>query len=541
MIPGVTAVAEEPVASLPSALDLSTPSPFRTLLADPDAEFTFLMVAGPLNGGGTFIRLSDKGFHSTPSDTPANQTFSPRLLTALKIGVVASRGGEFSGRSEPAVGDIVVANPDGSLDSDLTFGWDGREIEVLAGGPDFTLEQFETVFKGTADGLTWDERQILIRLRDRQLFLNKPVQENLYSGAGLLDGNSEVKSKPKPLTYGVVNNLEPLLIDTTSLVYQIHDGSIQAVDEVRDQGVALTDDGDLTDVYTWTPVAGKYVTNLFKGVMRLGASPAGRITADVQGDNAGLGIGGFINTTATIIRRIVTTRLGDDDLTDPDDIDVPAFNTVDSLFSGEIGLHIPAVARQTSSILDEMMVGAVGFWTFTRKGRLTIGLVRAPQTASRTLTNADNLLPGVRRLPTVAPSWRRRVGYEPMQVTQDPDELAGAVTDANVAKFGAKHRFVSVSDTTVRDKHALARDAETLTLLNLEADASALAQELQDTFGPDRDRYQWRVPRALLRFWVGDVHTLQISRFGLDAGKNFLILGITEDASKDSVTVEYWG
>ena len=104
----------------------------------------------------------------------------------------------------------------------------------------------------------------------------------------------------------MVRNVEPVLVHANSLVYQVHDRSISAILDVKDKGASLTSAGTVTNVDSWTPVASQYVVDLTRGLIKLGSAPAGQITVDFQGDNTG----GYVSSSADIIKRIVTNQVG---------------------------------------------------------------------------------------------------------------------------------------------------------------------------------------------------------------------------------------
>src|SRR5690606_28086333 len=99
----------------------------------------------------------------------------------------------------------------------------------------------------------------------------------------------------KPLTYGSVRNAELRYVNSSYEIFQFHDGPAQAVTAIYDKGAILAKANGgsndisqmgLADVFAWVPVAGQYITDLSRGIIRLGAKPVGTITGDVSGDNA---------------------------------------------------------------------------------------------------------------------------------------------------------------------------------------------------------------------------------------------------------------
>ena len=118
----------------------------------------------------------------------------------------------------------------------------------------------------------------------------------------------DLKGKPKPRCYGECLNVSPPWVNTSKLIFQVHDGLIEDIVTVYDKGVALTKGdpiGSLATLLTTTPTAGEwdyYLGSASDGAyFRLGSSPAGLITADVKGDKFG---GTYRTTVADMIKTI---------------------------------------------------------------------------------------------------------------------------------------------------------------------------------------------------------------------------------------------
>ncbi|KKL24278.1 hypothetical protein LCGC14_2416890, partial [marine sediment metagenome] len=99
------------------------------------------------------------------------------------------------------------------------------------------------------------------------------------------DVAGDLKGKPKPVLYGVVQNIAPPLVNTSKLIYQVADATLNSVDAVYDRGVALTDGGSYASEADLLndglePDPGEFKYYLVGGYFRIGSSPAGVITAD---------------------------------------------------------------------------------------------------------------------------------------------------------------------------------------------------------------------------------------------------------------------
>lgn len=155
--------------------------------------------------------------------------------------------------------------------------WVNRAITISVGDITWPRSQFVTLFSGVVASFeSRSSGRLNIILRDKMERLNTPVSE------AELGGTSENKDRLIPVTLGEVHNVSPLLVDAANHVYQVNNGQCEGIIEVRDNGV---------------PVSA--TNNLFAGTFTLLASPAGTITASVQG------VTPYVNTVAGCVKILV--------------------------------------------------------------------------------------------------------------------------------------------------------------------------------------------------------------------------------------------
>ena len=443
-------------------------------------------------------------------------------------------GEEPAGLASGGLGSIELINADGRLDPWLAYAWAGRPIEIRAGAPDFPLEDFGLVFRGTVADVTWSERTVTLSLTDPRALFGQPIQQSVYRGTGGLEGPEGLAGRPKPKAFGKLTNVPVVLVDGQRLIYQAHDGAVQAISALRDAGVALTFAGDTADILDTTVPAGSYKTDLARGVLRLGATPAGQVTADLEGDVSG----GYSDTTAGIVRRIATRLLGINGLADPADLDTPAFAALDARQPASVGLFIDQ-DPDAAAALNALMGGIGGFWSFTRDGLLTVGRLEAPTGPELDLD--ERVLVDLERLPSTRPAWRRRVGYRRVWAVQGDNDLAGAVGAAARELYALALRFAEASDTGVLGADRLARDVVTEGFFDLEADARAEAARLLALWASGRALYRARVATGAFRFRLGQSVCVRFPRFGLEAGRCFVITGLDLDLLSDFAVLDLWG
>ena len=506
-------------------------SVFIDLLADPYAARRYLVILEPYDpGGGAVVTLhySDHGFVTEPGDSPANQYFEPRVVSALNFERHLFQRGLIGGRSIPNFGEIVLANTDGGLDGFLAYGWDDRRVRVLLGGEGFAYGEFGLVFDGTAEQIEATDEMLTVRLRDWQHKLDKPVQGTLYAGADGNEGGSDLAGVRKPLALGRVLNVRPVMVDPGAGRYQVHDGTIDDVDALYVGGVVYTK-------IAGTPAANQYAIDAATGFVTVGGAPlTEQVTCDVKGAKPG---GAYLTTVADIVEEIVTSQGG----LGAGDLDDASFTALNAANNATVGVYIDgANGRSVLEVLDELVASIGGYYGFDRSGKFEVGRLEAPGgTPAATFTNVEIL--EIDRPATALPVHRVRLGYQPNGTVQVEFQLNGGATAPRRAFAAREFRHVTAEDISVLTMHPLAGDLEINTLLDGSADASAEASRLLNLYKADRDLFRVRVKTQPFALELADTVRLTYPRFGLEAGKEFRVIGLVEDAASNEVELTLWG
>ena len=116
-------------------------------------------------------------------------------------------------------------------------------------------------------------------------------------------------------------------------------------------------------------------------------------------------------------------------------------------------------------------------------------------------------------------------------------------TPARVAFLSAEWREAIAEDLAVLVTHRLAPQTVEESCLTTAADGLTEATRRQTVRGVRRDRLELVIALTATTAAIdlGDTIKLEHSRYGLTAGKNFLVLGIMTDAANESVTLTCWG
>lgn len=556
----IGSIGELTIGELPSRFDNSEPSLFGELLKDSEAEVAYLIELSPydattqnfVNGvspvgvnplgsiGFTYTGgikkqyISDKGYMTEPNENPANRSYLPLTTNPFQLDV-SILNGEIFGGGVPSFGAIRLLNGDGELEELMDYYWSGRDVSVFVGGVDFERSQFEALFQGYCTQPEFTEDEIIINISDKTLILETEFTQSIYEGTGDLEGGDDIEGVVKPILYGECKNVAPVLIDAANLIYQLHDGSMEGVTAVYDRGVEITAEGDVADITAASVSAGHYKTQLSGGYIKLGSSPDGLITCDAKGDNAG----GYVDNAGAIISRIVKTKLGVRNFSS-NDIDQGAFNNLDAIITGSIGYNINSITN-AKRIIDDILTGLQCYWTFTRQGVLTAGVIDEPSIATTTITEEDIVDNSIEVTKVIPPSWRISMGYGFSWITQTADDLASATTTAHQTFVSESYRSIVSETRNVRTLSPLSSERLFISFLVNQSDALNEVERLGRIYKTQRKIYKVVVLGVLFRTFIGSVIELKINRFGLSEGKNFIITAMSEDAESGQTTLELWG
>lgn len=499
-----------------------------------------------LPGTTTLRYASGLGKMTTPSETPANVHFAPRLQQPISFARTMFANARVAGGATVGVGEIVLNNADQALAGLRDYGIDGRAVVVRVGPQDAAYPAGYTTFlTATAEQVEVSASRVTIRLRDKLHILQQPLQATLYAGTNVLPAGAEgvaddIKGQRKPLLFGRRYQIAPILVNTAKLIYQFHGGTASAVDAVYDQGVALTvgtTRANLAAMEATAPAAGAYDTCLSLGLIRLGAAPAGRVTMDAQGDATG----GYVDTPADVVQRILTGFCG----ISGGDLDTASFTALGAAAPDEIGVYFTGdITRQAA--IDEVLTACGGWIAHDRAGLWQVGQLLAPAGASdHEFTDVQ-----IQAIDTLAtrdagagvPVWRVKIRYRQYTALGRAD-LAGAVTEARKAELLQQWREVVDSDSAVQTKHLLATELARDLPTQDPGNAVTEATRLLDMHKVRRDYVRVRLAftQANAAVNLGDQVTLTTTRLGYGAGRDFIVVGIDLDGKRNRLTLDLWG
>lgn len=215
------------------------------------------------DGSTTAIYLSNKPFTSRGTDNPSNTSYT----AAISGGITFSESLSLDGQPNIGFGDIQLDNRNNITGGDTWFRWvwTNKPVNILIGDASWARADFYTIFTGLIRDIDTSGRNSV-----NLLLVNRLEKLNLSISEAVVGGTGTNKDQLIPLTFGECFNVTPILVDPATLTYQVHNGPIEDIIEVRDNGAPLTG--------TSAPIK-----DLANGKFRLSANPFGTITASVQG------------------------------------------------------------------------------------------------------------------------------------------------------------------------------------------------------------------------------------------------------------------
>lgn len=493
------------------------------------------------SSGDYEIFVATAEFITGASDQPANAPFRGTLQQALDYSRTISGDDGFSGFAS-GQGSMSVLNLDGRYDFLPQFyALDGRDQEIRIGTRDVPYRDWFTIFKGTAAGFHLEDT-LYIDLQDYGHKLDVPLQPNLFAGTGGKEGGDDLKGKPKPRAYGYCENVTPVLVDATTLLYCVHDGRVQDIAVFADQ-VALTNEGDVVDAATLIAASitsGRFKTCLAEGLFRLDYElDSTTITADVQGDATD---GDFAATIPAIVRRMAETALTDEEFYEPAFAAYAATADFEACYFADPGSTVTirqAVAR---------VLGYGSFASFRRIGKFAIGRVEHPagRTPSLFIEKRHVLKDTLRRerLPSglFPPPHRVKVGWGRNNTVLSGPGIENGASAARRAFATEELRYAVAESAATKVNHPLAQERVIAGYLRNEADAQSEASRIQTMHAATSALYRFKVPFLMAAdLELGEVANLTFDRYDLHGGRNLLAVAIASNVQENWTEIQGWG
>lgn len=472
----------------------------------PAARCVLLEVNVLVNGVETTRYISDKGYVTGPSDFPSNQYYHP----LISGGVQFTESLAIDGATSFSSGTIEFYNISGAIDSWLDDVWNNRAIKVYIGDITWPRTDFYKIFDGVvafADSSSRDK--VTLTMSDKSQRLNTSLSEVK------LGGTTANADKLIPILFGECFNITPLLIDPALEKYQVHNGPIERVIEVRDNGAPVS-----------------FTANLLNGTFVLNQQAVGTITCSAQGYKPSL----YTNNVSQLVQQIVLNYgLASQRLTTAD-LDLPSLSAFASANPQPVGIYITSSAN-VMDICNTLATSVGGRVAFNRQGQMyLVKLDLTGITGGTVVTNDDfeQWSLQISDRPTVVAGVK--IGYCKNYTVQTA--LAAGLPPNHAVLFGQDWLTVTATDATVSATYKLFTDPiveETQLLATL--DAQNEAQRRLNLFKVQRKIIQYKGLAYLMLEKLGSAQTVKTSRFGLNNGVAGQIVSLTTDWLNARVTI----
>lgn len=439
-----------------------------------------------------------------------------------------------------SIGQIGMNNTDNYFDVLVkTYAVNGRKVNIKM-LPTVGSQYYEAVSVFDGVGVSWvpNKDKMDLRVREKGFNLDVPML-SIFGGTGSGDGGTANIGHSVPQAYGICRNIVAELVDSSKLIYKFHDRTAQDVIAVYDRGAPITKGNSYANyaaLFAATTTAGTfdYCLSSSGSYYRLGSSPSGSVTADVNGDAAS----GYVDKVGSILKAIMLRGVLLSEL------DTATFTALDILLPYSMGYFFKDQLN-ISEALDRICSGTFTFW-----GDIGSGLIGAYQISDPSVDTPDfyvdefvisGEVEEIDLPDEINPSvWRVTVSYRnnwnPMSGTDIVP--SPTITEARRKELqdGSLNTSVAMADRRIKDLMSI--DFASLTsLYDTSAGATSYANMVLSMFSPGRQMF--KVPLGIAGYYIGlnDTIVLKWPRFGLDNGKRVKVIGVSYSGRETSLVV----
>lgn len=485
-----------------------TDEDFQAWLLSPAALRVVLVEVGVYDSSTsteTTRYLSNRGYVTSPTDTPSNVSYLPIINGGISLQE------KLRLDSDPSIswGDIEIVNSDGAYDSWLDDVWSGRPLAIYVGDATWPRADFVQIFQGVTDDISARSRDYInLKIRDKLDMLNSAMSEAKLGGTG------PNKDALLPLCFGECHNVEPLLVDSALLKYKVHNGPIENIIEVRDNGAPVL-----------------YAATLATGEFTLAASPVGTITCSVQGAKPSTYLKSIANIISHIATNYGTTALS------PTEIDTASFSAFDAAHPQAVGMYLDGKSN-VLEVCNNLAASVGGQVAMTRLGKLQLLKVSLPTgTAVDESTQVDMLEKSLNIIERLKLKAASNIGYCKNWTVQQ--NLPTGLMPEHIELFAKEWLEAKVENSAVATLHKLSAEVDRIdTYLLTTADATAEAARRLAMASVQLNIVEFEAPAYKFNLKLGDSHKITHPRFGLSGGVTGQIVGLAPDWIKARVKVE---
>lgn len=454
--------------------------------------------------------------------------FSPCVLAIPRVRHMAQ---EFDGgESFASYGTLIFGTEKNrAIDTTGTVTWNGfikgysfagRPVVIKIGGQGLDYSKWRKLqgYLGSPTKLSDLQLEVPVFSEAKEVF-EKEIPPNTYDNSF----PDDTEGQPKPLAFGELKNITPVLIDDTGFVYQVHDpaiGGIQSFDAVYVNGKQVTSG---------------FTANTTQNTIDFSSDPQGSVTCDIHGSVLG---GTYSALPGDIIKFIIQSVLG----IDAEKIDSAAFTAYNTAVPYDVAIYCKTMLT-AKTIIRSLISGLRTTWGTTRAGLYTIKRFGAPMGSSTLSLDKKDIIdidmPSEQRI-----YWKVNVkGDRNWSLTTRPDDTV-SVDRRQWLKEQFRERVASDSNIQARFGSAAKNTTFETHLVNL-IDCETVAADLLSLMGTVRRRPKITAKMKLAQLDMVDEATITYDRWGLENGQDMTVVGMEEIHSLDpkmpsKIVVEGW-
>lgn len=459
-------------------------------------------------------------------------------ISDVQMGIEPYLGG-FSGVSTARVGTVHLQLADGWFRYLIGQSWDARDIEIKIGITDEDIGLYRVILRAKTERAEASQDELIITLRDHSIILDNPMQTQTFAGTGVYEGVNEATGTLKPLCYGFVRHITPVLINEVLNLYSVHDGPIHEIFSVHQGGILMTNIGNINafpqfaDLTEWAPTQaqvniGAFMTDYANGCFRIAARPTGQITVTLWGST---GIGKFTSGASEVCRVIITEKAPD--LV----INQNEFDRFATEQLGGIGIYITESTTIGEALNDIITpLGAV----LNINALNTVSVRRLRTRTPVASLSSNNLVDGIqlsRRNPP-RPGSLYRIGHFKSWTILNETDLVGT-TSTNVRiflqrEYGYTNAGWQGEGFTRLPVHDSAGTLEYQTLMDNTTNSKILGAFLQYRDHCLQHLYECVTIGFAFQIQVGDTVLFQLDEMGVYNTKTGIVVEVTEKSITSS-------
>lgn len=462
------------------------------------------------------VRLADRHWMTAPGDDPAHTRYEGRIIddgieTMQHLGfwpwrdAVAPRQGGAQVRLQDPDGALAGIDRFEALVALRTVSIDGSlaDSEPLHW---FAVDSIEAV----ADDV------VRLALRDAHDALDEPVNSGVF-----LPFVPALAWRPQPVVIGAVASVPLLSANSDGTVGFLADSPVASVDVVLDRGDAL-------EPGTWSLAPGDQQ-------LLLESPPLGPVLADVSSIGADMTPATLSQALHAVCSRV---RFSAWQQTDADAIDAATG------YAG-IGYYLGTAVQSARQVRDAMLASyAASAWQDS-EGVMRIARLIDPETVDADLDLQRALLDGdLVWAYDDAPNLTRRMGYRPNAQTMSAGDFVTDTVDVPMSRrveLMQPFRGIVYSAVPMHPRYDAADRREAMPSMFWErADAQAEIDRICALYAEERRFYAWS---GTLDQEVRPGHVARVTydRYGLEAGRNLLIVSVQRNRATRRTTLRLWG